>query len=156
MRKETIFLLAFIGFTTLSALGVWFFALPNFQPVSFPQIVSGQIETGPIRHRRDLTDAEVRVLNQWINGHKDGWGPLAHTPPSSGDARLFLKGQMNGKSDDIVLTLWTGISAADWNDTVFVEKPDGSYVRVHSFEKDAFMPLRRIAESFPFHRTSFP
>ncbi|MDG6093633.1 hypothetical protein LOC54_00645 [Acetobacter sp. AN02] len=156
MRKETIFVIAFVLFTSVSALAIWSFAIPNFRPVTFPEITAGYIETGPMRHKRDLSAQEISIVNDWISQHKESWGPLTHTPPSSGDARLYLHGKLDGKDDDIVLTLWTGISAADWNNTIFVENPDGTHVHVRSVKDKEFTPLRRLADDGHYQRSAFP
>ncbi|GAN64339.1 hypothetical protein [Acetobacter indonesiensis] len=154
MRKETAFLVGFLVLTIGTASLIWMFALPNFKPVSFPHVASGQIEVGPMRHKRALTADEVQTVNTWLDNHKAGWGPLSRTPPSSGDSRVMLK-DANGK-DALALTLWTGISAADWNDTVFAEAPDGSEVHMETFSEKEFAPLRGLVDRFKFKRSAFP
>ncbi|NHN87834.1 hypothetical protein [Acetobacter conturbans] len=156
MRKETAFIIAFLTFTIGTSLVIWMFALPNFVSVSFPEVTGGKVVTGPMRDTRPLTQDEVAMLNEWFKHHPGGWGPLSQTPPSSGDARVELDGTRDGKPDPIVLTLWTGISAADWNNTVFVETPDGSKVRTESFSDKEFTPLRKLADGQVFPRSAFP
>ncbi|GAN61046.1 hypothetical protein ACI01nite_10590 [Acetobacter cibinongensis] len=154
MRKETVFLIGFFILTVGTASLIWTFALPNLKPVTFPQVASGEIEVGPMRHKRALTADEVKTLNTWFEDHKAGWGPLNRTPPSSGDSRVSLKDQ-NGQ-EVLDLTLWTGISAADWNATVFVESPDGQHVHTETFSEEQFAPLRALVDRFKFQRTAFP
>ncbi|AQT04898.1 MULTISPECIES: hypothetical protein [Acetobacter] len=154
MRKETAFLIGFLVLTIGTASLIWMVALPNFKPVEFPQVASGEIEVGPMRHKRVLSAEEVKTVNTWLEEHKGGWGPLGRTPPSSGDSRIMLK-DASGK-DVLALTLWTGISAADWNDTVFVEAPDGSKVHTESFSDKAFAPLRALVDMHVFKRSAFP
>ncbi|MFT8718122.1 hypothetical protein [Acetobacter sp.] len=156
MRKETAFIITFLAFTIGTAAVIWMAALPNFVAVSFPEVTAGKIVVGPMRDSRALAPGEVAMVNDWLKNHTKGWGPLSQTPPSSGDARLELEGTKDGKSDPIVLTLWTGISAADWNNTVFVETPDGSKVRTESFPDKEFDPLRKLADGHVFPRSAFP
>lgn len=156
MRKETVFIITFLVFTMGTALVIWLFALPNFVSMTFPQVTAGKVVSGPMRDTRDLTQAEVATLNDWLQHHTGGWAPLSQTPPSSGDARLELQATRDGKPDPIVLTLWTGISAADWNNTVFVETPDGSKVRTESFKDKDFQPLRKMGDGAAFPRSAFP
>lgn len=156
MRKETAFILAFLTFTIGTAMMIWLFALPNFVAVTFPHVTGGKVALGPMRHVRQLTPNEVASINSWLQNHTNGWGPLSQTPPSSGDARVELDAVRDGKPDPIVLTLWTGISAADWNNTVFVETPDGSKVRTESFSDKEFAPLRTLADGHAFPRSAFP
>ncbi|MCP1243098.1 hypothetical protein GOB86_03320 [Acetobacter lambici] len=154
MRKETAFIIGFLVLTISTTVVIWTFALPNFKPVSFPQIASGVIDVGPMHHQRPLEADEVVDVNKWLSTHKSGWGPLSRTPPSSGDSHLLLK-DAQGK-DVLTLTLWTGISAADWNATVFVESPDGSWVRSETFPNKEFAPLRMMVDRYPFKHSSFP
>lgn len=154
MRKETAFIIGFLVLTIGTASMIWMVALPNFKPVVFPQVASGEIEVGPMRHKRALSAEDVNAINTWLAQHKSGWGPLGRTPPSSGDSRMMLK-DASGK-DVLAITLWTGISAADWNDTVFVEAPDGSKVRTESFSDEAFAPLRALVDQHVFKRSAFP
>ncbi|MFT8675420.1 MAG: hypothetical protein ABF990_04750 [Acetobacter sp.] len=154
MRKETAFIIGFVVFTVSTAALIWTFAIPNFKPVIFPQVVSGSVDVGPMHRTRALSTDEIRTVNDWTAHHKSGWGPLSRTPPSSGDAHLLLK-DAQGK-DVMVLTLWTGISAADWNATVFVESPDGTQVHTQSFSNKEFAPLRMIVDRFPYHHSSYP
>lgn len=156
MRKETAFILAFLTFTIGTALVIWMVALPNFVAVTFPQVTGGKVISGPMRETRVLTQDEVASLNDWLQHNTGGWGPLSQTPPSSGDARVELDATRDGKPDPFVLTLWTGISAADWNNTVFVEAPDGSKVKTESFSDKAFEPLRKLADGHVFPRSAFP
>ncbi|BBC80520.1 hypothetical protein HK27_06925 [Acetobacter orientalis] len=154
MKKETAFIIGFLVLTIGTAALIWTFALPNLKPVTFPQVASGEIEVGPMRHKRALTAEEVSTINTWLTDHKGGWGPLSRTPPSSGDSRVALK-DTNGQ-EVLDLTLWTGISAADWNATVFVESPDGSKVHVETFDEKQFAPLRLLVDRHKFNRTAFP
>ncbi|AQS85393.1 MAG: hypothetical protein ABF876_03645 [Acetobacter aceti] len=156
MRKETAFIITFLVFTIGTALVIWMAALPNFVAVRFPEVTAGKVVTGPMRQSRPLTQGEVAMLNDWFRHHPGGWGPLSQTPPSSGDARVELEGTTDGHADPIVLTLWTGISAADWNNTVFLESPDGSKVRTESFSDKDFEPLRKLADGQVFPRSAFP
>ena len=121
MRKETAFIIGFLVLTISTSVAIWTFALPNFKPVSFPQVASAVIDVGPMHHQRALEKDEVADLNKWLDGHKSGWGPLSRTPPSSGDSHLFLK-DAQGK-DVLTLTLLTGICSADWTATALVESP---------------------------------
>lgn len=154
MRKETAFIIGFVAFTVSTAALIWGVALPNFKPVSFPQIASGTLDVGPMHHTRALTTQEVADLNNWTRAHSSGWGPLYRTPPSSGDAHLHLRDAQN--KEVLVLTLWTGISAADWNNTVFMESPDGSMVRSESFSTQAFAPLRLLVDGFAYQHSGYP
>lgn len=157
MRKETAFILAFLAFTTGTAFVIWMFAIPNFVAMSFPQVTGGKVFVGPMRHERALTQPEVAMLNDWLQHHESGWGPLSSTPPSSGDARLELTAVRDGKQEPFVLTLWTGISAADWDKTVFFETPDGSRVRTETFRGRNFEPLRKLADDgHSYQRSAFP
>ncbi|GBR01559.1 hypothetical protein [Acetobacter oeni] len=156
MRKETAFVIAFLVFTIGTASVIWLFALPNFVAVSFPHVTGGKIAVGPMRHERVLTQQEIATLNDWLQHHQSGWGPLSTTPPSSGDARMELTAEKDGKPDPIVLTLWTGISAADWNRTVFVETPDGSKVRTETFRGKEFDALRLMVDEHSYQHSAFP
>ncbi|MCX2563430.1 hypothetical protein [Acetobacter thailandicus] len=154
MSKKAAALLGFFVLVIGTPILIWTYALPDLKPVIFPQVASGSIEVGPMRHKRMLTDAEVSMLNTWFTQHKGGWGPLSTTPPSSGDSRVTL---FDDKGKEVLdLTLWTGISAADWNDTVFVESPDGQHVRSEHFSKKQFAPLRMLVDQHLFRRTDFP
>ncbi|KXV56520.1 MULTISPECIES: hypothetical protein [Acetobacter] len=154
MRKETAFVIGFLVLTIGTASLIWMFALPNFKPIVMPQVASGNIEVGPMRHKRELSAEEAKTVNAWLQDHKGGWGPLSRTPPSSGDSRVMLKDE-NGK-EALAMTLWTGISAADWNDTVFLETPDGSKVYMETFSDKDFAPLRALVDRFQFKRSAFP
>lgn len=156
MRKEVVFIIAFLVFTIGTASVIWLAALPNFKPVTFPQVTAGKIFVGPMRRVRQLNAAEIATVNDWLQHHTHGWGPLSQTPPSSGDARLELQAQRDGKSDPIALTLWTGISAADWNDTVFVEAPDGKKVRTETFSDAEFAPLGKLVDGGAYQKSAFP
>ena len=154
MRKETAFIIGFFIFTLSTAALIWKVALPNLKPVSFPQVASGTLDVGPMHRTRALSPDEVKAVNDWFKDNKGGWGPLTRTPPSSGDARMVLN-DAQGK-EALVLTLWTGISAADWNSTVFVENPDGSQVHYRAFSNKEFAPLRMMVDRYPYKRSSFP
>lgn len=154
MRKETAFIIGFLIFTMTTAALIWWVALPNFKPVVLPEVASGTIEVGPMRRNHVLDAQDIHTLNDWLKAHKSGWGPVSRTPPSSGDARFILK-DANGV-DVLAITLWTGISAADWNDMVFVESPDGTQVHMQNFSTKEFAPLRMIVDGFPFRHSAFP
>ncbi|AHI24578.1 hypothetical protein [Komagataeibacter swingsii] len=162
MRRETALLIGFLVITIGTAAGLWLIALPNFRPLSFPTMETGTIAVGPMRKERALTAAQVHTLNDWLQAHTAGWGPLGQTPPSSGDAVLEMQVEHKGQqpaADQAVpyrITLWTGISAADWNNTVFVEERPGAVIRFHHFKDRDFNALRDIVNQYDYPRSAFP
>ncbi|POF64088.1 hypothetical protein CFR73_00630 [Novacetimonas maltaceti] len=163
MRRETALLIGFLVITIGTAAGLWSMAMPNFHPLTFPQLQSGTMSVGPMRKDRVLTTAQVRMLNDWLAAHKSGWGPLGQTPPSSGDAVMEMQvahvDNASGAPADsgpFRITLWTGISAADWNNTVFIEEKPGAVIRIHHFNDKDFAPLRELANQFDYPRSAFP
>ncbi|GBQ30863.1 hypothetical protein ACLRDC_07995 [Gluconacetobacter sacchari] len=160
MRRETALILGFLAITVGTSAALWSFAMPNFKPVAIPQMVSGVISVGPMRQQRALSAAEIRTLNDWLQAHRNVWGPLGQTPPSSGDATLTLTANRpagaDGRPVPYTITLWTGISAADWNDTMFLEERPGAVIRVHQFSDRDFAPLRQLVDQNPYERTAFP
>ncbi|MBE7731079.1 hypothetical protein [Komagataeibacter sp. FXV3] len=162
MRRETALLIGFLVITIGTAAGLWLIALPNFRPLSFPTMETGTIAVGPMRRERTLTAAQVHTLNDWLQAHTAGWGPLGQTPPSSGDAVLEMQVEHKGQQpagDPAVpyrITLWTGISAADWNNTVFVEERPGAVIRFHHFKDKDFNALRDLVNQYDYPRSAFP
>lgn len=154
MRKETILVIVFLLLTIGGASAIWIVAFPNFKPVVFPQVTSGSVDIGPMHHKRDLTQQEVAQINTWFSHHTKGWGPLVRTPPSTGDSHIFLFGK-DGK-EVLMMTLWTGISAADWDRVAFIESPDESYLRTEDFQPEDFEPLRMIVDQYPYQRSAYP
>ena len=162
MRRETALLIGFLVITIGTAAGLWLIALPNFRPLSFPTMEAGTIAVGPMRRERTLTAAQVHTLNDWLQAHTAGWGPLGQTPPSSGDAVLEMQvehkdGQPAADAaQPYRITLWTGISAADWNNTVFVEERPGAVIRFHHFKDKDFNALRDLVNQYDYPRSAFP
>ncbi|RFD19614.1 hypothetical protein DY926_10190 [Komagataeibacter melaceti] len=163
MKRETALLIGFLFITVGTATGLWFMAMPNFRPLSFPTVESGTIAVGPMRKERSLTAAQIHTLNDWLQAHTAGWGPLGQTPPSSGDAVLELQVHADGAQHDAAtpgepyrITLWTGISAADWNNTVFVESKPGAVIRFHHFKDKDFSTLRELVNEYDYPRSAFP
>ncbi|ATU73398.1 hypothetical protein SXCC_03387 [Gluconacetobacter sp. SXCC-1] len=164
MRRETALLIGFLFITIGTAAGLWYMAMPNFRPMSFPTMESGTISIGPMRAERPLTAAQVHALNDWMQAHTKGWGPLGQTPPSSGDAVLEMQvappagqqPQAGGQPAPYRITLWTGISAADWNNTVFVEEKPGAVIRFHHYKDKDFNALRDLVNQYDYPRSAFP
>ena len=162
MRRETALLIGFLVITIGTAAGLWLIALPNFRPLSFPTMETGTIAVGPMRRERTLTAAQVHTLNDWLQAHTAGWGPLGQTPPSSGDAVLEMQVEHKGDqpagdaTQPYRITLWTGISAADWNNTVFVEERPGAVIRFHHFKDKDFNALRDLVNQYDYPRSAFP
>ncbi|ARW18090.1 hypothetical protein [Komagataeibacter europaeus] len=162
MRRETALLIGFLVITIGTAAGLWLIALPNFRPLSFPTMETGTIAVGPMRRERTLTAAQVHTLNDWLQAHTAGWGPLGQTPPSSGDAVLEMQVEHKGQQPagesaaPYRITLWTGISAADWNNTVFVEERPGAVIRFHHFKDRDFNALRDLVNQYDYPRSAFP
>lgn len=165
MRRETALLIGFLFITIGTAAGLWYMAMPNFRPMSFPTMASGTISIGPMRAERALTQAQVNALNDWMKDHTKGWGPLGQTPPSSGDAVLEMQvapssaangQQQAAQSVPYRITLWTGISAADWNNTVFVEEKPGAVIRFHHYKDKDFNALRDLVNQYDYPRSAFP
>lgn len=161
MRRETALLIGFLFITIGTAAGLWYMAMPNFRPLSFPTMQSGTIAVGPMRRERTLTAAQVKTLNDWLQGHTKGWGPLGQTPPSSGDAVMEMQvapdgKQASGPAVPYRITLWTGISAADWNNTVFVEEHPGAVIRFHHYKDKDFDALRDLVNQYDYARSAFP
>lgn len=162
MRRETALLIGFLVITIGTAAGLWLIALPNFRPLSFPTMETGTIAVGPMRRERTLTAAQVHTLNDWLQAHTAGWGPLGQTPPSSGDAVLEMQVEHKGQQPageqaaPYRITLWTGISAADWNNTVFVEERPGEVIRFHHFKDRDFNALRDLVNQYDYPRSAFP
>ncbi|MBB2165704.1 hypothetical protein HLH26_14400 [Gluconacetobacter sp. 1b LMG 1731] len=160
MRRETALLLGFLTVTVGTSAVLWSFAMPNFKPLTIPEMTSGVISVGPMRQQRALSAAEIHTLNDWLQHHRAVWGPLGQTPPSSGDATITLTANRpvgaDGKPVPYSMTLWTGISAADWNNTVFLEDRPGAVIRVHQFSEADFAALRQLVDQHPYERTAFP
>ncbi|MFT9165425.1 MAG: hypothetical protein ABF504_10135 [Komagataeibacter saccharivorans] len=167
MKRETVLLIGFLFITIGTSAGLWYMAMPNFRPLSFPTMESGTIAVGPMRAERTLTAAQVHTFNDWLQGHTAGWGPLGQTPPSTGDAVLMMQvapdahDQQAGAgahqpAEPYRITLWTGISAADWNNTVFVESRPGAVIRVHHFSDRDFRVLRDLVNQYDYPRSAFP
>ncbi|GBQ37620.1 hypothetical protein HLH34_07500 [Gluconacetobacter azotocaptans] len=160
MKRETAFLLGFLAITVGTSAVLWSFAVPNFRPLNFPRMTAGTISVGPMRRQRALLPDEIRTVNDWLDHHHGGWGPLGQTPPSSGDATMVLTTDRpagkDGNAVPYTITLWTGISAADWNDTVFLEDRPGSVIRIQKFSDHDFATLRRMVDQQPYERSAFP
>ncbi|ACI50043.1 conserved hypothetical protein [Gluconacetobacter diazotrophicus PA1 5] len=163
MKRENALLLGILGclaFAVATATVVWSFAIPNFRPLTIPHMNAGVISVGPMRQQRALSAAEIRTLNDWLQQHRGGWGPLGQTPPSSGDATITLTADRpagpDGKPVPYVITLWTGISAADWNATLFLEDRPGAVIRIERFPEKDFAVLRQMVDQQPYERTAFP
>ncbi|GBQ71782.1 hypothetical protein AA103196_2875 [Ameyamaea chiangmaiensis NBRC 103196] len=159
MKREQGLLIGLVVLVIGTVILLWSFAVPNFRPLDFPKIQSGTLTAGPMRTHRALTDNEIARINDWLAAHRSGWGPLGQTPPSSGDALYTL--QPVGRPGEpppppMTMTLWLGISGPDWNDTVFIEPQPGAVIRLRSFSKHEFAPLREIVEPQPFQRSGFP
>ncbi|MBO6037414.1 MAG: hypothetical protein IJ934_02085 [Acetobacter sp.] len=120
MRKETAFITSLLFFTFCSALFIVLWALPGSETFDFPKITGGFMEKGPVWSSHALNQQEIHKINEWLQGHNFAWKPVKGVVPSSGDARFILQ---NDKGEDIILTVWTGLSAADWNNTITITFP---------------------------------
>ncbi|WP_323991170.1 hypothetical protein [Nguyenibacter sp. L1] len=160
MKRETALLLGFFAITVGTAAVLWSFALPNFRPLAIPRMTAGTISVGPMHTTHGLSAADLATLNDWLARHHGGWGPLGQTPPSSGDATLDLVADRpagpDGKPVPYRITLWTGISAADWNDTLFLEDRPGAVIRVRQVSDADFAILRHLVDRYPYERSAFP
>lgn len=54
------------------------------------------------------------------------------------------------------MTLWNGLSGADWDKTVVVQFSPTKPFRIHTFDKGDWQPLQRLMEQQPYERTDVP
>jgi hypothetical protein len=160
MKPKVVLLLGFLTITIGTAAALWMIEARNFVPLTFPRMTAGVISVGPMRQQRALSAADLRTLNDWLQHHRGGWGTLGETPPSSGDAEITLTTDRpagpDGKQVPYIITVWTGISAADWNDTVFLENAPGAVIRIKEFSNADFAVLRHMVDQQSYERTAFP
>jgi len=143
MRRETALVIGFLVIVVGTVGVLWSFALPNLRPVHVPRIVSAQMNVGSTREARTLSAVQLEALNHWFGDHAAGWGPLGSTPPSTGDAVLTLHPE---RGPDIAMSVWIGVSGADWNDTVVMQLAPQKPFRFQAFSDDGFAALRKIVQ----------
>lgn len=153
MRKETLLVVAFLAIVLGTSGLIWVFALPDLRPMNFQHVASATLTTGPERQQRVLSADEVTALDQWLHAHEHGWGPLTTKTPSTGDAILHIVPQ---QGEAYTITLWTGVSSADWNDTAVVQSSPTAPFRLHAFEDEDFDVMRRLVQQQPYRRSLAP
>ncbi|AOX19369.1 hypothetical protein [Kozakia baliensis] len=153
MRKETLLVVGFLAIVIGTSALIWSFALPNFRPIHFPKAASATISIGPMRKLHTLNEADLASLNEWLQNHEHGWGPLTTKTPSTGDAIINVAPE---QGEPYSLTLWNGVSGADWNETVILHFAPDTPFKIQSFDSKEYLPLRRLIEDQPYQRTDVP
>ncbi|MCQ9154778.1 hypothetical protein [Acidomonas methanolica] len=153
MRKETLLVICFLTLVLGTVAVIWSYALPAFKPLNLGHAKSAVVSVGAARQERALNPQELASLNQWIETHRRGWGPLAKTAPSSGDAVVSV---VTDQGASYRMILFTGLSGADWDNTVIVQAGPDAPFRVHDFKSSVFAPLRQIAEQGNYQRSAPP
>ena len=168
MSQKTACIATLLFLTICSAVFLICWALPGSKTINFPKITSGFVETGPVWHRRALETQDIQKINHWLQEHNFAWSHVKGIVPSAGNARLILQ---TDQGKEITLIAWTGLSAADWNNTIAVNfpKPEGKNQNtskiaykgfygeyMQTFSTKAFAPIRMIIDGFPFRRTWYP
>ncbi|QNT78553.1 hypothetical protein [Entomobacter blattae] len=169
IRKETLAVIIILTIAIVSAIGVWMMALPTLQPLSFPQVVTAEIQIGPERTSRVLSPEETEHLQEWLNHNTQGWRPVVHKEtPSSGDAIIVVnnhhlspqKGQnISGKDEDehrFSLRVWDGINMGDWNRTIILERGEGEPVKKKKFSQKEFAFIRLLLDGYHYKRSLYP
>ncbi|MBR0558623.1 hypothetical protein [Neokomagataea anthophila] len=87
MTREKKLLLAFIAVVGVPVVVIWTVCWPLLRPWDLPHVVGGQLEAP---HLRALTASEVQMLDQWVQAHRTGWGPVGEVPPHAGDVVFHL------------------------------------------------------------------
>lgn len=153
MRKETLLVIGFLVIVLGTTALIWSFALPDLRPMHLPKAESATVLTGPSRKARPLGTQELTTLNQWLEGHRSGWGPMTKAAPSSGDAIITIVG---ADGHTYRLTLFTGLSGADWDDTVVAQIKKDAPFRMKRVTDDTFAPLRHLVDEGTYERSDAP
>ncbi|GBQ15953.1 hypothetical protein [Swaminathania salitolerans] len=153
MRRETLLVIGFVSIVLATVAVIWYFALPALRPVPFRTVSDVTLTIAQTGKTRVLDAEQTRDLNRWLQDHRHGWAPLTSPAPSTGD--VLIKGRDDhGKA--FALTLWTGVSGADWNNTAIARVTPDARFRVQTFSNDAWKTLGYLIDGRGYARTDVP